>query len=80
MFQLSVNYRSHAGIVNCASSLVELITEFWPSAIDQLAPEIGLVEGRKPCWFEDPEEQVKSLILVDAGAIDFGADQCTYQL
>ncbi|KIY69309.1 hypothetical protein CYLTODRAFT_489012 [Cylindrobasidium torrendii FP15055 ss-10] len=75
-FQLSVNYRSHAGIVNCASSLVELITEFWPSAIDQLAPEIGLVEGRKPCWFEDPEEQFKSLILEDAGAIDFGADQC----
>jgi hypothetical protein len=51
MFQLSVNYRSHAGIINCAHSVIEIITVFWPNAIDVLAPEKGLVDGLKPVFF-----------------------------
>jgi hypothetical protein len=58
MFQLPVNYRSHAGIVNCAQSVIELITMFWPHAIDTLAPERGTVDGVKPVFFsyEDQDE------------------------
>jgi hypothetical protein len=51
MFQLLVNYRSHAGIINCAHSVIDLITRFWPHAIDVLAPEKGLVDGVKPVFF-----------------------------
>jgi hypothetical protein len=50
MFQLAVNYRSHGGIVNCAHSVVELITHFWPYTIDSLAPEQGIVDGVKPIF------------------------------
>jgi hypothetical protein len=50
MFQLAINYRSHAGIVNCAHSVIELITEFWPYTIDSLAPEQGIVDGSKPIF------------------------------
>jgi hypothetical protein len=49
-FQLATNYRSHAGIVNCAHAVIELITTFWPDAIDSLAPEKGIVEGLKPVF------------------------------
>ncbi|KAG1718094.1 uncharacterized protein EDB91DRAFT_1231737 [Suillus paluster] len=28
MFQLAINYRSHGGIVNCAHSVIEIITRF----------------------------------------------------
>ena len=51
LFQLAVNYRSHAGIVNCAHTVIELITEFWPNHIDNLAPERGIVDGLKPVFF-----------------------------
>lgn len=50
-FQLAVNYRSHGGIVNCAHSVVDLITRFWPHAIDILAQEKGIVDGLKPVFF-----------------------------
>lgn len=50
-FQLTVNYRSHGGIVRCAHSVVQLITQFWPHAIDTLAEEKGVVDGLKPVFF-----------------------------
>ena len=50
MFQLAINYRSHAGIVNCAHSVIELITRFWPYTIDSLAQEQGIVDGPKPIF------------------------------
>jgi hypothetical protein len=46
-----VNYRSHGGIVRCATAVIELITHFWPYAIDSLAPEKGIVDGAKPVFF-----------------------------
>ena len=50
-FQLAINYRSHGGIVQCAHSVIELITEFWPYAIDVLMREKGVVDGSKPVFF-----------------------------
>lgn len=50
-FQLAINYRSHGGIVQCAHSVIELITEFWPYAIDVLTREKGVVNGSKPVFF-----------------------------
>lgn len=50
-FQLAINYRSHGGIVQCAHSVIELITEFWPYAIDVLSREKGVVHGSKPVFF-----------------------------
>lgn len=50
-FQLAINYRSHGGIVNCAHSVIERITHFWPDAIDSLQPEHGIVNGLNPVFF-----------------------------
>jgi hypothetical protein len=50
MFQLAINYRSHGGIVNCAHSIIQLIIQFWPYTIDNLAPEQGMVDGLKPIF------------------------------
>ncbi len=47
-FSLTVNYRSHSGITNCAHSVVELIQQFWPYSIDILAPEQGFFVGPLP--------------------------------
>ena len=50
-FHLTKNYRSHGGIVRCAQSVIELITNFWPNAIDVLSREVGVVDGCKPVFF-----------------------------
>ncbi|KAF8962917.1 hypothetical protein BDZ97DRAFT_1759046 [Flammula alnicola] len=48
---LTTNYRSHAGIVNVARSIVDIITRFWPDSVDKLDPERGTVAGLNPVFF-----------------------------
>ncbi|PBK59143.1 hypothetical protein ARMSODRAFT_1027641 [Armillaria solidipes] len=73
MFQLAVNYRSHAGIVDCAHSVIDLITTFWEDSIDHLSPEMGIVDGFK----EGEAEMRKQFIFGNIGDhIEFGAQQC----
>ncbi|KAG8690837.1 hypothetical protein FRC11_008770 [Ceratobasidium sp. 423] len=70
LFHLSVNYRSHGGIVDCASTIVELVSELFPYSIDKLKRETGLggnmVVSKLTDFFEIKGENAK---------IDFGADQ-----
>ncbi|KAK0197996.1 hypothetical protein F5146DRAFT_1130943 [Armillaria mellea] len=77
-FQLTVNYRSHAGIVNCAHSTIDLITTFWKDSVDRLSPEIGIVDGVKPVFFNDESgAQLEQFIFGNGGDhIEFGAQQC----
>ncbi|KAM5542268.1 hypothetical protein V8D89_004141 [Ganoderma adspersum] len=79
-FYLTTNYRSHAGIVNCADSVVRLITEYWPDVIDRLPQEKGMSPGTKPLVFSDQNaaKLQRSLFRDSAGggAIEFGARQC----
>lgn len=80
LFQLAVNYRSHAGIVDCAHSVIDLITRFWSDSIDRLSPEQGIVDGFKPVFFSnDDRDQLENFIFGDVGShIEFGAQQCEY--
>lgn len=63
MFHLTTNYRSHAGIVNCADAVVQLIMRYWPESIDVLPQEVGFAPGPRPLFFgdEDPGELQRSL-------------------
>ncbi|KAF8807162.1 hypothetical protein BYT27DRAFT_7189247 [Phlegmacium glaucopus] len=79
-FQLAVNYRSHGGIVQCAHSVIELITEFWPYAIDVLSREKGVVDGSKPVFFSGWDSETvryeQFLFGENGNPIEFGAQQC----
>ena len=50
-FQLTTNYRSHGGIVDCARQIVDVIVHFWPYSIDTLQKEKGMVDGARPIFF-----------------------------
>ncbi|KAJ7037374.1 hypothetical protein C8F04DRAFT_1393598 [Mycena alexandri] len=81
MFQLTVNYRSHQGIVNCARSIIEVITQLWPDSIDSLDPEEGTVDGLRPIFFRNwDSENVESKQFLfgdpSEGSIELGAQQC----
>ncbi|KAJ7479971.1 hypothetical protein B0H11DRAFT_1725402, partial [Mycena galericulata] len=80
-FQLTVNYRSHSGIVNCAHSVIEVITKLWPDAIDLLERERGTVDGLRPIFFTSwDSENIDSkqfLFGNQAGSYnELGAHQC----
>ncbi|KAJ7171695.1 hypothetical protein C8R43DRAFT_874648, partial [Mycena crocata] len=81
-FQLTVNYRSHTGIVNCAHSVIEVITQLWPDAIDLLERERGTVDGLRPIFFTNwnsEDFQAKQFLFGDqpsGGYIELGAQQC----
>ncbi|KAI5997877.1 hypothetical protein F5J12DRAFT_895738 [Pisolithus orientalis] len=79
-FQLAINYRSHGGIVNCAHSVIELISRFWPNSIDSLQPEHGIVDGLKPVfftgWDKDAIGYEQFLFGAPGSHIEFGAQQC----
>jgi hypothetical protein len=69
LFSLSVNYRSHGGIVNCAQTVVETLIHFWPDAIDVLPKERGLVDGPKPIFFtgwQDDATHFKQFLFGEA--------------
>ena len=50
-FELAINYRSHAGIIDFAQTVIQIITKFWPDSIDILKEEKGEDEGIKPIVF-----------------------------
>ncbi|KDN37502.1 hypothetical protein RSAG8_10101, partial [Rhizoctonia solani AG-8 WAC10335] len=79
LFHLAVNYRSHGGIVDCASSVVELISDLFPYSIDKLSKETGLIDGPKPLFFSGWDRDVvrfEQFLQGEADTrIDFGASQ-----
>ncbi|CAG8456098.1 7109_t:CDS:10 [Funneliformis mosseae] len=78
-FELKINYRSHRGILQLASSVIHLLKEFFPNSIDKLSPDIGEIGGPQPIIFE--KCRAKDLFTYRNGInnadafIKFGADQ-----
>jgi len=64
-FHLSVDYRSHAGIVNCTHAVIELISKYFPYTINTLPRERGMTNGPMPIFYQDvyPEflQQVRDI-------------------
>jgi len=61
-YELVVNYRSHGGIVNCARSVIDLITLYWPHSIDILKPERASVDGFRPIFFSSQGNVILFLV------------------
>ncbi|KAG9118849.1 hypothetical protein FRC07_006435, partial [Ceratobasidium sp. 392] len=80
-FELSVNFRSHGGIVRYAASLVELIYTLFPNSIDHMAPETARTPGPAPLLFISPDDDENTFVryLLGSKPVDqstpFGAHQ-----
>lgn len=79
LLRLTHNYRSHAGILKLAASVVELLYFFFSDSLDKLPPDFGLFDGPKPVLVE--VTSVADLVLMLDGSkrettrIEFGAHQ-----
>jgi hypothetical protein len=49
--------------VNCARSVIELITLYWPHSIDILQPERASVDGFRPIFFSSQGNVISPLVL-----------------
>ena len=52
IFHLSQNFRTHAGVLNLAQSIIDLLYHFFPLTIDELNPETSLINGEAPVLIE----------------------------
>ena len=79
LYQLTHNYRSHAGILRLASSVVDLLLYYFPDSFDRLQKDEGLFEGPKPVLLEACSPTDLALILQgnqrQSSRIEFGAHQ-----
>lgn len=79
VYELTHNYRSHAGILNLASSVTDLLSHFFPESFDKLARDQGLFEGPKPVLLESCSFSDLAVILRGhkrkTRQIEFGAHQ-----
>ncbi|XP_028397252.1 LOW QUALITY PROTEIN: TPR and ankyrin repeat-containing protein 1-like [Dendronephthya gigantea] len=79
VYQLTHNYRSHAGILNLASSVTDLLSHFFPESFDRMARDQGLFDGPKPvllesCSFSDLADILRGHKR-KTSPIEFGAHQ-----
>ena len=76
---LTVNFRSHSGILKLAGSIIDLISEFFPDSIDHLPNDEGMFPGPTPILLESCKISDLALLLStnkrEASAIEFGAHQ-----
>ncbi|RUS26279.1 hypothetical protein BC938DRAFT_470981 [Jimgerdemannia flammicorona] len=79
--QLTTNFRSHDGILTRQTSFsCQLLHHSFPSTVDVLDKEHGIVDGSKPMFFSDfTANRFLSLFCFGESSdqtIEFGAEQC----
>ncbi|KAL9228933.1 hypothetical protein vseg_004459 [Gypsophila vaccaria] len=81
IFQLSENFRTHAGILKLGHSVIELIYHFFPQSIDVLSPETSLIFGEAPILLESGADENAIVTIfgnngnVGSNLVGFGAEQ-----
>ncbi|KAJ8629370.1 hypothetical protein MRB53_022693 [Persea americana] len=81
IFHLSQNFRTHAGVLKLAQSVVDLLYRFFPMSIDVLSPETSLIHGEAPVILDSGNDE-NAIITIFGSSGDtrcnvhgFGAEQ-----
>ncbi|KAG6766037.1 hypothetical protein POTOM_030102 [Populus tomentosa] len=81
IFHLNQNFRTHAGVLNLAQSVIDLLYRFFPSFIDMLSPEMSLIYGEAPILLESGDDENAIVTIfgnsgnVRSNFVGFGAEQ-----
>ena len=62
---VNVNYRSHAGVLNCASAFLDLLFAYFPGSAKQLKKDTGLFQGSRPGVLHKVNVQHLTTLLSD---------------
>lgn len=77
---VNVNFRSHAGILNTAAAILDLLFTYFPSSIKQLAKDTGLFQGSRPSVLHKVSTQQLVTLLSDKlkGTVILVHDESAY--
>ncbi|KAJ6401717.1 hypothetical protein OIU84_013891 [Salix udensis] len=81
IFHLNQNFRTHAGVLNLAQSVIDLLYRFFPSFIDLLSHETSLIYGEAPILLESGNDENAIVIIfgnsgnLRSSFVGFGAEQ-----
>ncbi|CAN1143688.1 TPR and ankyrin repeat-containing protein 1 [Linum perenne] len=79
IFHLSQNFRTHAGVLKLAQSVIDLLYHFFPSSIDKLSKETSRIIGESPVLLEagSDENAIMTIFGNKSGGhfVGFGAQQ-----
>ncbi|CAK7326904.1 unnamed protein product [Dovyalis caffra] len=80
ILQLSQNFRTHAGVLKLAQSVLDLLYHFFPSLVDILSHETSLISGEAPVFLaENSEKAIATIFRSNADEkcnfVGFGAEQ-----
>ncbi len=77
--KLTINFRSHSGILCLAASVIDLLKEFFPSSFDTLPGDEGMFPGPTPALLYSCRISDLAVLLRnkkrEASQIEFGAHQ-----
>ncbi|PWA59878.1 uvrD-like Helicase, ATP-binding domain, P-loop containing nucleoside triphosphate hydrolase [Artemisia annua] len=78
--QMKQNYRTHAGVLDLAQSVIDILYCYFVHSIDKLEPETSLISGEAPVFLESCND--KNVIMTIFGGsksggeiVGFGAEQ-----
>jgi ABC-type dipeptide/oligopeptide/nickel transport system ATPase subunit len=75
---LKVNFRSHAGVLNLAAGVLDIMFKQFPGSARELAKDEGLFRGPRPALFSNLDVQgLKKLIRKQEGAVILGMTEVT---
>ena len=76
---LTINFRSHSGVLRLAGSIIDLLQMFFKGSIDHLPADSGMFTGPTPVVLASCEESDLALLLSsnrrESSRIEFGAHQ-----
>jgi len=83
MFHLNQNFRTHAGVLKLAQSVVDILCFYFPYSVDRLHPETSMIFGEPPILLESCNDENVLMTLFGKSANNshsshmngFGADQ-----
>ncbi|KAI7748574.1 hypothetical protein M8C21_000113, partial [Ambrosia artemisiifolia] len=80
IFQLKQNFRTHAGVLDLAQSVIDILYCYFPHSIDILEPETSLISGEAPVLLESGNDE-NAIVTIFGGSgsgaevVGFGAEQ-----
>ncbi|WVZ86961.1 hypothetical protein U9M48_033672 [Paspalum notatum var. saurae] len=75
MFELTQNFRTHCGVLRMAQSIMNLLYYFFPSCVDKLNPETGLVYGEAPVLLESGNDENAIMTIFGESRSEHGNQQ-----
>ena len=77
--ELTINFRSHSGVLKLAASVIEVLQKFFPNSFDRLPGDKGMFPGPIPTLLDSCNFSDLALVLRgnkrETSAIEFGAHQ-----